>query len=73
MKIVTHFAHPPIPDRRFDWAAYDDDTYDVDFDQDGYFSHSPVGYGATEAEAVADLMSQLGDADAAQEAQEGAQ
>lgn len=28
MKISTAFVYPPIPDRRFDWSAVDDDTYD---------------------------------------------
>jgi hypothetical protein len=51
MKIKTNFEYPPIPVRRFDWNAIDDDTYD---------GHgSPIGYGATEAEAIADLMEQL--------------
>lgn len=53
MKIKTNFEYPPIPVRRFDWHAIDDDTYD---------GHgSPIGYGATEAEAIADLMDQLND------------
>ena len=59
MKIRTSFDYPPIPVRNFDWSAIDEDTYDVDCDQDGYFSTSPVGHGRTEAEAIADLMEQL--------------
>lgn len=51
MKIVTHHVYPPIPDRRFDWSAVDDDTYD---------GTGPVGTGATEAEAIADLEEKLG-------------
>ena len=27
MKIRTTFVYPPIPDRRFDWSAIDEDTY----------------------------------------------
>ncbi len=51
MKIKTHFEHPPIPVRHFDWSAIDDDTYD---------GHGcTIGYGATEQEAVADLLEQL--------------
>ena len=41
---------PPIPWRSFDWCAYDDRTHDMD---------TPCGYGATEAEAIEDLMEQL--------------
>lgn len=41
---------PPIPDRRYDWAAYyhDDEPNDVGFMR--------VGYGRTADEAVQDLM-----------------
>ena len=46
MKIITEFWPKPIPVRAFDWAAYDDD----------YEPGLPVGYGSTEAEAIADLM-----------------
>lgn len=52
MKIVTSYDPPPIPDRRHDWLAWDDDTYEPG---------CPVGEGATEDEAVADLMAKLGD------------
>lgn len=41
------------------YVAIDADTYDCDCDQDGFFSTSPVGHGATEAEAIADLLEQL--------------
>lgn len=54
MNIVTCNVCPPIPDRRLDWEAYDDDTYDG--------PRCPVGTGATEAEAVADLLEKIGDA-----------
>lgn len=59
MKIATSYVFPPIPCRSYDWIAVDDDTYDVDCDQDGYFSTSPVGHGATEQEAIADMMEQI--------------
>ena len=52
MKIVTDHVYPPIPDRRFDWSAVDGDTY-------GGEECDLIGYGATEAEAVADLKKQL--------------
>jgi len=58
MKIRTEFVYPPIPHRNMDWRAVTDD-YDCDCDQDGYFSTHPVGWGATEAEAIADLKEQL--------------
>jgi hypothetical protein len=51
MKICTEFICPPIPDRRFDWSAVDDDTYE---------GGAPIGYGATEEEAIADLLEQIG-------------
>jgi hypothetical protein len=52
-KIVTHFIYPPIPIRSFDWSAVED-GYDGAED-----SHCPIGYGATEAEAIADLQQQI--------------
>lgn len=59
MKISTTHEFPPIPIRTMDWSAVDADTYDCDCDQDGYFSLGPVGRGATEAEAIADLLEQI--------------
>lgn len=61
MKISTEYYMKPIPLREWDWSAIDSDTYDVDCDQDGFFSNSPVGYGATEAEAIQDLQDQIED------------
>lgn len=40
---------PSIPDRRFDWCAYHDDT---EADDAGYFH---AGWGKTKDEALADL------------------
>ncbi len=51
MKIKTAFDNPPIPDRSFDWSAVTED-YDI--------GH-PIGHGPTEADAIADLKSQLSD------------
>jgi len=51
MKIKTAYVNPPIPDRRWDWQAIDDDTYDG--------PGCPIGCGATEQEAIRDLMEQL--------------
>lgn len=51
MKIRTEHVFPPIPDRRFDWSAVDDETYDG--------PGSLVGWGATEQEAIDDLLQQI--------------
>jgi hypothetical protein len=51
MKIRTSYDYPPIPIRWLDWSAVDDDTYDG--------PGSPIGTGATEQEAIADLLEQL--------------
>jgi hypothetical protein len=48
--IRTRYDPPPIPSRNFDWSALDDDTYEPG---------SPIGYGATEAAAIADLKEQM--------------
>jgi hypothetical protein len=54
MKIMTSFVYPPIPIRNFDWAAFDDDTYDG--------PGSIVGHGATKEAAIADFKEQLEEA-----------
>ena len=51
MRIRTEFVYPPIPYRNSDWSAVDDSTYDG--------PGSAIGWGATEAEAIADLLEQL--------------
>lgn len=50
-KIVTNFVYPPIPLRQFDWTAW----------RDGEEENGPTGFGATEAEAIADLRQQIED------------
>ena len=50
-KIVTEYVYPPIPIRAFDWCAT----------LDGYEPNDPIGWGATEAEAIADLQAILED------------
>lgn len=62
VRVYTVFECPPIPVRAFDWSAVDDATYDCDCDQDGFFSTSPIGRGATEQEAIDDLLMQMEDA-----------
>ena len=52
MNIKTSCICPPIPIRSFDWQAIDDDTYDG--------PGCPIGHGATEQEAIADLLEQIG-------------
>lgn len=61
IKIHTNFDYPPIPVRDMDWSAVDD-NYDCDCDEDGFFSNCPIGHGATEAEAIADLIEQIEEA-----------
>jgi hypothetical protein len=57
VKIKTYYDPPPIPTRQFDWCALDDDTYDG-----APYSNCPIGLGATEDEAIADLKQQLEEA-----------
>jgi len=59
IKVSTSFDYPPIPIRSMDWSAIDSNTYDASCDEDGFFSSCPVGRGATEAEAVSDLLEQM--------------
>jgi hypothetical protein len=52
MKISTEYWAKPGPERSFDWSAVDDDTYDGAEDSS---NRNHIGYGRTEAEAIADL------------------
>jgi hypothetical protein len=58
MNIKTSYDFPPIPIRSFDWSAWDDDTYDGAPE-----SCCPIGRGATEAEAIADLLEMIEEED----------
>ena len=49
MKIITTYVAPPIPIRHMDWEAVTED-YDGD---------DMIGRGATEQEAIDDLMEKL--------------
>lgn len=49
--VSTRYWAKPIPVRFYDWQAVDPDTYDG--------PGSPIGHGETEAEAIANLASQL--------------
>jgi hypothetical protein len=44
---------PPIPVRHYDWCAVDDDHYDGAHDSK---TKAEVGYGATEEEAIKELL-----------------
>ena len=49
-RIITKYDPPPFPKiRRFDWSAV----------MDGYEPGDPIGWGATEQEAVDDLWEQV--------------
>lgn len=54
VKVRTDHVFPPIPVRSMDWSAIDDNTYDGAAD-----SHCPIGRGATEIEAIEDLLTQI--------------
>ena len=43
------------------YVAIDADTYDVDCDENGFFSNSPAGYGKTEQEAIDELLAEIED------------
>jgi len=45
-KLITSHIYPPIPDRSHDWCAFND----------GEEEAGNYGYGATEAEAIADFI-----------------
>lgn len=61
-KISTHYERPPIGTRAFDWSATLDDYDPGEPDESGtYHGGGPIGHGATESEAIADLMQQIED------------
>ena len=56
-KIVTHYDPPPIPNwRQFARSAVTDNYEGGDGESE---PGDPIGHGATEAEAIADLIEQL--------------
>lgn len=62
MRIKTSCICPPIPTRNYDWSAYDESRYSPCEDPScecRTATGNIVGYGPTESEAIADLMSQL--------------
>jgi hypothetical protein len=46
LPIITSHIYPPIPPRKFDWCAF----------REGKEELGNYGYGATEQEAIADLI-----------------
>lgn len=63
-KIVTSFVYPPIPIRKFDWCAHDEgyDPGEPDGETGQYHGGSPIGWGRTEAEAIAEYREIIGEA-----------
>lgn len=60
MAIVTRYIHPPIPIRSFDWSATLDDYDPGEPDGEcGYHGSDPIGYGAIEADAIAELKNAI--------------
>lgn len=53
LRVRVDYWAKPIPLRQFDYEAVDDATYDG--------AGCVIGHGATEAEAIADLIGQLED------------
>ena len=56
-KIITTFVYPPIPVRNFDWLAF----FDGDEPDDN--GQMRTGSGATEQEAINDLLETYPDED----------
>jgi len=63
MKITTSYWPKPISTPNYDWSAIDSDTYDASYEGEDETGHhwksSPQGFGATEQEAIDDLLEQL--------------
>ncbi len=59
MKIRTVCQCPPIPTTEYDWACYDESTYDADWDGERFISSCNVGYGPTEEEAIISFVRTL--------------
>jgi hypothetical protein len=62
IELTTTPVYPPIPTTAYDWSAIDSNTYDVSgYDGETGFAYSshPCGVGATELEAIDDLLDQI--------------
>lgn len=60
VRINTSFDYPPIPVRNCDWSAVTDD-YEAWTEDGEWTTTHPAGHGATEEEAIADLLIQIED------------
>ena len=60
MRIRTECTYAPIPDRRFDWTAVNEDTYDGAEDSS---TRNQIGRGKTERDAIIDLLDILEEAE----------
>jgi len=60
-KVVTEFVYPPIPIRDMDWSAHDSDSYDGAPDS-GRRAHI-IGWGKTEADAIAEFWEKWNEMD----------
>ena len=57
MRIETEYRKTPIPFRGWDWTAVDMDcSSDTCYNGD---ANSPIGQGATEAEAITNLLDKI--------------
>jgi len=62
MNIQTRYFPPPIATRKYDWEAFVPETLNevCCMDPDcSCFKRVKIGFGATEEEAMADLLEQL--------------
>ena len=55
MNIKTEYWLKPIPTDKFDYSAYDIDTYDGSEDSN---TRNQIGYGRTEIEAIKEALSE---------------
>lgn len=59
IELQVSCVFPPIPTRKFDYCAIDGNMFDADWDGNRYITSSPQGAGATEIEAINDLLDQM--------------
>ena len=61
MNIQTRYNPPPVPTRKYDWEAFVPETLDLCCGNPACSCRKrlKIGFGATEGEAMADLLDQL--------------
>lgn len=59
--IQTSYEYPPIPLRNFDWCATLDGYDPTPLEPGDPYRGGPTGWGATEQEAIDDLLTMLED------------